>query len=322
MKQLNNMVKTIFYFCPTEEEYNRLIQDASENGGISAKTITFVEDSGSIYLNGRRYGIGSLADYTTKSEFNEEKIRTTKSVNDLNNAINQAVLEDKNLITTIKNNLEAMLIRLNREVSEAHSDIQTVSSNLNSFKNTIAQEVEQDITDAITNSQGRTIWTELEQTRQGVETITNKISESLDENGNVKYTSALQSVISTGIENDESFADIQSRWALLDDNEDILRWIASGFTSHAEEGESFASVFATMVDDAASEEGSMYSGLTSRIETLENAGYVASSNLAAEIETILGTSLVSLALKSDITEATSELASRISTLEGTTYAGL
>lgn len=316
------MVKTIFYFCPTEEEYNRLIQDANENGGISAKTITFVEDSGSIYLNGRRYGIGSLADYTTKSEFNEEKIRTTKSVNDLNNAINQAVLEDKNLITTIKNNLEAMLIRLNREVSEAHSDIQTVSSDLNSFKNTIAQEVEQDITDAITNSQGRTIWTELEQTRQGVETITNKISESLDENGNVKYTSALQSVISTGIENDESFADIQSRWALLDDNEDILRWIASGFTSHAEEGESFASVFATMVDDAASEEGSMYSGLTSRIETLENAGYVASSNLAAEIETILGTSLVSLALKSDITEATSELASRISTLEGTTYAGL
>ena len=159
------MVKTIFYFCPTEEEYNRLIHDTSESGGISEKTITFVKDSGSIYLNGRRYGIGSLADYTKKSEFDEEKTRTTRSINELNNVINQAVLEDRNLITTIKNNLENALIRLNREISDTNSDIQTVSSDLDSFKNTIAQDIEQDITDAITNSQGRTIWTELEETK-------------------------------------------------------------------------------------------------------------------------------------------------------------
>lgn len=65
------MVKTIFYFCPTEEEYNGL----KDNAELSARTIVFVENTRAIYLNGKRYGQG--AGYVTDEEFETEKESTT-----------------------------------------------------------------------------------------------------------------------------------------------------------------------------------------------------------------------------------------------------
>jgi hypothetical protein len=65
--------------------------------------------------------------------------------------------------------------------------------------------VQQDITDAVTDSDGKNIWTRMSEADNGIQRIYNKIDEITDEDGNIKYTEALQSVISTGIANDASF---------------------------------------------------------------------------------------------------------------------
>ena len=50
------MIKTIFYFVPTEAEYDAAIA----KGDITSRTIVFIEETRTIYLNGKAYGKVSL----------------------------------------------------------------------------------------------------------------------------------------------------------------------------------------------------------------------------------------------------------------------
>ena len=304
------MISTIFYFCPTEEEYQRHMDIAD----ISTSTIVFVEDSRSIYMNGKRYG--QALGYVTEDEFNTEVGSTNLRFTAFGNSLQQVAAQSAQALLNAKTQLEDAIDAVNNLIEGAEADVSQISDDLDEFKETIRQEITDDITDAITDSNDKTIWTRISEADEGIDAVTNKVDAITDANGDIKYTEALQSVISTGIANDSSITELQSRWALVDANEDILKWMAAGFTSEAAEGESFASVFATLVDDSMPGYQTAVSNLTTRVEDLEDAGYLATANLQTEVETLLGTTLASLALKSDIESASTTLSSSIDTVDG------
>lgn len=299
------MVKTIFYFCPTEEEYNGL----KDNAELSARTIVFVENTRAIYLNGKRYGQG--AGYVTDEEFETEKESTTLRFTTVGVQLDQTKTQMQNELNETRIQLEDVVDALQASVADVRGDISQVSDDLDEFEEAIREEVEQDITDAVTDSDGKNVWTRISEADNGIQRIYNKVAEITDEDGNIKYTEALQNVISTGIANDESFSELQNRWAVTDENENVLKWMAAGFTSVAQDGQSFASVFATLVDDSMPGYKSAISNLRTRVVELENADYVATADLQTQVESLLGTTLSSLALKSDVTESSATLSSRI-----------
>lgn len=302
------MIKTIFYFVPTEAEYNAAVT----KGDITSRTIVFVEDTRTIYLNGKPYGRISLDGLVTSNEFDTFKRISSAEINNLRSVLTDNVDDLNTSINRIDNDILEATATLNHSIDETRSSINSVSEDLDTFKGDINEQIEQDIQEAITNSDGKSIWTALSDVEAGVRSVTTKFDNITDENGNIKYTTALQLVINEGISNNESITDLQNRWALLDENEDVLKWIASGFASHAGEEEAFTSVFSSMVEDANSQEGSLYSGLQTRVADIEG-DYISSATLATEMESTLGHSLSELALTSDIDSASASL---LSTIQG------
>jgi hypothetical protein len=82
-----------------------------------------------------------------------------------------------------------------------------------------------------------------------VSAVTTQISDLSDRldnistNGDIQYSAVLQSVIDEGIRNNTAFTNLQSRWAVLNENQAVLEWMASGFKSQVNENTNFATVF-------------------------------------------------------------------------------
>jgi hypothetical protein len=60
---------------------------------------------------------------------------------------------------------------------------------------------------------------------------------------------------------------------------------------------------------------SAFSNIQTRVQQLENADYVATANLQTEVESLLGTTLASLALKSDVESASIDLSAKLEVVE-------
>lgn len=209
------MINTIFYFPEslTFDQYTNLL-DSDTDEGIARRTIVFARQQGKIYNNGKLYG-------TTSSDV-------------------------QSLINAAKSELEAQDAALNQSIEEAISQF---SNNINSLQN----EIESDIQNAINTAKSYDdlIKTDLNITNNKIATVSTKVNQIEDridgfsEGGNIKYTQALQSVINSGINNNAAFNNISSRWAVADENQNLLQWMASGFQSQSGQGSSFAQIYST-----------------------------------------------------------------------------
>ena len=63
------MINTIFYFVDNINDYIASRDNTDGNGGISSNTITFVKDSGKIFLNGTEFGKTSIQELLSSTEF-------------------------------------------------------------------------------------------------------------------------------------------------------------------------------------------------------------------------------------------------------------
>ncbi len=202
------MIDTIFYFCPTQEQYE---QTLAENGGegISSKTITFVENVREIYFNGRGYGKTSTAGLMSEDAFNTWK----QVIQDRIAAIVEEAEEQKELSNQALQNV-----------------IDETAEDLNNLRSDLEENITQSINDAITNANGRTIWSELEQTNNQISAATTRLDKFSNADGLV-YNTAFQSLVNEGVANNTAFASLSTKWAVQGENQDVLRWLASGFDS-------------------------------------------------------------------------------------------
>ena len=112
------MIDTIFYFCPTQEEYDRTVDTSNGGQGISDKTITFVEDVREIYLNGKGYGKTSTAGLVSDD-------RLTSTIAALQESLN-------NTIQQTNTNLDAVEADLLQQLTTAETGIQNTIAVLRS----------------------------------------------------------------------------------------------------------------------------------------------------------------------------------------------
>jgi len=138
MKQLNNMIKTIFYFVPTEAEYNAAVT----KGDITSRTIVFVEDTRTIYLNGKPYGRISLDGLVTSNEFDAFKRIGSTEINNLRSVLTDNVDDLNTSINRIDNDILEATATLNRSIDETRSSINSVSEDLDTFKGGINEQIE------------------------------------------------------------------------------------------------------------------------------------------------------------------------------------
>lgn len=284
------MINTIFYFADTQNEY----MQKYNAGEISSKTITFVKDSNEIYINGHGYiDRQSIIDYL----------------------VEDAQQKDQELANQIRSELATAESNLTRYVDDATEYAEGVHDDLQNFKTEIAQDISDSITAAITNAQGRTIWTELNTTNEGISAMTTRLNTSLDAAGNVKYTSALQSVINTGISGNKAFTDIAQRYAVLDENQDIISWMTSGFKGHTNDTESFAAMYAAANQATQSAIAQVQTSITQDLQ----GNYVSKAGLATEVEGLLNDETTALSLafvnaQSNINGAEARMTAKYDTL--------
>lgn len=298
------MINTIFYFVETDAEY----QLKRAQGEISNKTIVFVEDTREIYINGRGYGKTSTAGLVNNSEFEQWKNTIQGIITGLQS---EAAQKDQEFADTLERELNAAKAELQQLITAADNRVSAVSSELNSFTSGLDSEIQgavsDAISDALTDYRDEDAWTEINNTKAGLSTVTNKVNNITDSEGNIKY-SVVQSAINTGIENNQAFTDISNRWATAAENQAVLEWLASGFKSQVSEGTSFASVYAAEKSATGSAISQMKTEVLGDIEN----GYVSKTSLASSVTDIVKdglsiTSLADIALQSDITSATNTL---------------
>lgn len=284
------MINTIFYFADTENEY----MDKYNKGEISSRTISFVKDSNKIFINGH--------DYIDRQSVIDQLVADSQQ-------------KDQALANLLRQELAAAEQELQSSISDANDYAEGVHNDLQGFKTEIAQDLTDSITAAITNANGRTIWTELSTTNEGLTAATNRINVALDADGNVKYTSALQSVINTGIDNNQAFTNIANRYAVLNDNQEIISWMTSGFKGHTDGKESFAAMYAAAQEATQNAIAQVQTDVTT-----DAAGkYVAKAGLATEVQNIVDeavrtNSLSYVASKSDVSSAESRMGAQYTTL--------
>lgn len=349
------MIDTIFYFCPTQEQYE---QTLTENGGegISSKTITFVEDVREIYFNGRGYGKTSTAGLVSEDEFNAWKnailgrlgsiddkqaehdnalddisskfLEAQSDIDDINAYIEDLLARITNTNTKLQEEIDGLSDKINQEVLDQLEDADSL------INQALDGKMETAIGDGLNAYQGfvttdNATWADLVLTYNNVKSTVNQVGYLLDDNGNIKYTSAIQSLINQGIENNQAFLDLSTRYAWLDDEENVIKWMTSGFKSRTGEANSFAELF------AAAQSGIDADALASlKTEILNDADgrYVAEGNFSTRVSGFLTSddlngyaqveSLSDLALKSTMEEASANLMASYGINNKTTIAGI
>lgn len=290
------MIDTIFYFAKTDDEY----QAKLASGEISDKTIAFVEDVNKIYINGH--------DYIDRQNLEGWQ---ADIVNRIRNVADQMSQDNDNMMVTLSQQLREAISDLETSIQEARTSASQTSAELTQFKSTIREEtntsIETAIHNAVTNSNGQNVWTEINKANDGVSAVTTRLNRCTDSQGNIRYTSAIQSVVDASIDNNQAIADIAQRYAVLDENQEVIEWLSSGFKSKTGDSDSFAAMY------AAAESATQSAIAQAKTEVLRDVdnNYVSTTKLGSQvINTInnnLSTSLSDIALKSDVNQASATM---------------
>lgn len=283
------MIDTIFYFVKTKKEYDSALKEP----GISSKTITFVEDEREIYLDGKGYGKTSTAGLLTDAEYNAWKDQIQNTLNDINSDIND-----------VNSNLSAYKQDIEGRISQ-------ISQQLKNFQDSLNADIEQSVKDVIEESENLTVgswfnkatsewgntagvvkensttWSTLNQKVDSIGATVNNVTKNFDENGNLKSTDVLTALIEAGITNSTSYADLQNRWAVANENQEVIKWMCSGFKSQASSDTTFAQVFAGAQSDAQKALGMIGTIVTED----ENGHYVVKGDFITQVQTEVSTDL-------------------------------
>lgn len=136
MNKLNNMINTIFYFVDNINDYIASRDNTDGNGGISSNTITFVKDSGKIFLNGTEFGKTSIQELLSSTEFADW-------VADLNERLEENDLTLRQLIDAVSEDTTGITDNIKSQIDEILDDLEAKGTAISGLKT----EIEQDVAD-------------------------------------------------------------------------------------------------------------------------------------------------------------------------------
>ena len=281
------------------------------------------------YIDGVNTGVKAKGEDGESSQIDDSWINT---LNDLGDEVQQAQTianqAKQDAIDKANAAREAALAALRESEQNLNAQIALLTGaedwgdeQYTTIYNEIKDKIAQDIAAALKDRNGRDVWTRIGINDDSIFAITTKLNSLVDENGNA--TEALQTIVNQYITNmldedgnpiDVAISELSNKWALLDENENILKWMASGITAETMRNKTFMQMIAS-AGSGSGGDGTDYvdgavAGLRNEItETLN--GYVAEATLAAKIFNALGVQSSSqIALKTDVNGAVTTITNR------------
>lgn len=151
-------------------------------------------------------------------------------------------------------------------------------------------------------------WTQFYQDFQTLKGTVNQITGST-EDGTGTYE-AIQSLMQAKIENEQAIAELKTKWALVNENEEVLKWLVSGFTSQSGADETFTQIFSALSQEALD---SNLRNIDSAIAELETRVVTAENGIQANTQQIssVGDSISGLVTSAQLDEAKTTLFAKI-----------
>lgn len=128
------MINTIFYFVDNINDYIASRDNTDGNGGISSNTITFVKDSGKIFLNGTEFGKTSIQELLSSTEFADW-------VADLNERLEENDLTLRQLIDAVSEDTTGITDNIKSQIDEILDDLEAKGTAISGLKTEIEQDV-------------------------------------------------------------------------------------------------------------------------------------------------------------------------------------
>lgn len=250
------MIDTIFYFVEHEADY------LAQRENISPKTIVFVQDTHEIYLNGWAYGKTSTEGLATVDDYNTVVDALNTSRENINLIYQQ--------LATLRTNIER---EIEESVEQAFTDEESIRNNA-VLNGQIDQKIGEWASQAYLVTTDSTTWTNLTQSVNSISARATQIDHNFDGTGDIK-----QSVFESGVTSTTAYTNLASRWAVADANQRVIKWLASGFASQADDNTTFADVYSAAQDNTSD----AISNIHTEIENLDNT-YVAKASLVTEVQ--------------------------------------
>ena len=293
----------IFKDSALKEEIQQMIDQLEGKHDLDIETLESKHDYDIELLRGL-INANKASQDQDKEEL-DHKIDTTKT--DLTTEINNAITTTGTAVSDSESRLNQSITTLNNLINTNKTIADNAISNLQTSYNNLSGSVGTDIANALKDANGRTVWNRIDTADGNISAITNRINTSLDADGNIKNTSVLQGLIRTYSKTyDDSglqaaVAELGTKWALLDANERILKWLASGFTSETTQYATFAAMYAAggsgnnqNVEPGQPYEPEGYAELKAKVEEI-NGAYLARTELGSLSRADLSTAFSGMA---------------------------
>lgn len=250
------MIDTIFYFVEHEADY------LAQRENISPKTIVFVQDTHEIYLNGWAYGKTSTEGLATVDDYNTVVDALNTSRENINLIYQQ--------LATLHSNIER---EIEESVEQAFTDEESIRNNA-VLNGQIDQKIGEWASQAYLVTTDSTTWTNLTQSVSSISARATQIDHNFDGTGDIK-----QSVFESGVTGTQAYTNMASRWAVADANQKVIKWLASGFASQADNNTTFADIYSAAQNNTSD----AISNVHTEIQNLGNT-YVAKASLVTEVQ--------------------------------------
>lgn len=288
-------MKNIFNF------FNRKADYTAKKNDLANDAISFVVDEHKIYVkdqwfggSGDGSGSGSGESTVIENPYDDTEVRGL--ISDVNDRLDNLVLLTQQ---DVQNTVTSMIADMRSFIDNFGWDAMFNDSGWDEEMRAYIQTV------GFTDSENNQVsWSQFYQDFKTLQSVVNQINiGGTDEDINYE---TIQAMINSTIDGNTAINGIKSKWALADENEKVLKWLASGFTAQANQGGSFAQVYAA----GQNANTTAISALETRVDGIEDdvdSNATAISSLSTRVDNAIS----GLVTQAALNNATSAIYSQI-----------
>ena len=288
-------MKNIFNF------FNRKADYTAKKNDLANDAISFVVDEHKIYVkdqwfggSGDGSGSGSGESTVIENPYDDTEVRGL--ISDVNSRLDNLVLLTQQ---DVQNTVTSMIADMRSFIDNFGWDAMFNDSGWDEEMRAYIQTV------GFTDSENNQVsWSQFYQDFKTLQSVVSQINiGGTDEDINYE---TIQSMINSTIDGNTAINEIKSKWALAAENEKVLKWLASGFAAQANQGGSFAQVYAA----GQNANTTAISALETRVDGIEDdvdSNATAISSLSTRVDNAIS----GLVTQAALNNATSAIYSQI-----------
>lgn len=288
-------MKNIFNF------FNRKADYTAKKNDLANDAISFVVDEHKIYVkdqwfggSGDGSGSGSGESTVIENPYDDTEIRGL--ISGVNSRLDNLVLLTQQ---DVQNTVTSMIADMRSFIDNFGWDAMFNDSGWDEEMRAYIQTV------GFTDSENNQVsWSQFYQDFKTLQSVVSQINIG-DTDEDINYET-IQAMINSTIDGNTAINGIKSKWALAAENEKVLKWLASGFTAQANQGGSFAQVYAA----GQNANTTAISALETRVDDIED-DVDSNTTAIASLSTRVDNAISGLVTQAALNNATSAIYSQI-----------